>query len=102
MEGLIKAANKDVRNWTADNHKLFVYEEYDPAEDNSAYGLSVCGDYRLPAAKATELEGYTSYYSFTTEDKNIVKYMEEHPELLSDQNVIADDDPILGATGEDW
>ncbi len=102
MEGLIKAANKDVRNWTADNHKLFVYEEYDPAEDNSAYGLSVCVDYRLPAAKATELEGYTSYYSFTTEDKNIVKYMEEHPELLSDQNVIADDDPILGATGEDW
>jgi len=31
-----------------------------------------------------------------------VKYIEDHPELLSNKNVIADDDPILGATGEDW
>jgi hypothetical protein len=28
--------------------------------------------------------------------------VEDHPELLSNKNVIADDDPMLGATGEDW
>ena len=102
VKGLIKAANKDIRNWTANNHKLFVYEEYDPAKDKSAYGLSVCVDYRQPAKRATELEGFLSYYYFTTDDKNVVKYIEDHPELLSNKNVIADDDPILGATGEDW
>ncbi len=102
VKGLIKTANKDIRNWTADSRKIFIYEEYDPAKDKSAYGLSVCVDYRLPDAKTAELEQYTSYYNFTTEDKNIVKYMEEHPGLLSNKNVISDDDPIMGAAEEDW
>ena len=102
VKGLIKAANQDIRNWTADNHKIFIYEEYDPAKDKSAYGLNVNVDYRLPAAKVSELERYTIYYSFTTEDKNIVRYMEEHPGLLSNKNVISDDDPIMGAAEEDW
>ncbi|MBR0456006.1 MAG: hypothetical protein IJJ01_05000 [Firmicutes bacterium] len=102
VKGLIKTANKDIRNWTADSRKIFVYEEYDPAKDKSAYGLSVCVDYRLPDAKTAELEQYTSYYNFTTEDKNIVKYIEEHPGLLSNKNVISDDNPIMGAAEEDW
>lgn len=96
VTALIKAANKDIRSWTANNHKLFVYEDYDPAKDKSAYGLSVCVDYRQPAKKTAELEGFSSYYYFTEDDKNVVKYIEEHPELLSEKNVIADDDPILG------
>lgn len=93
---LTKAANEDVRNWTAENRKLFVYEEYDPATDNSAYYLDVCIDYRLPAKTTAELENYVSYYYFTTKDKHIAKYIEEHPELISSANVIADNDPILG------
>ncbi|MBR3349290.1 MAG: hypothetical protein IKG55_04335, partial [Solobacterium sp.] len=68
VTALIKAANKDIRSWTANNHKLFVYEDYDPAKDKSAYGLSVCVDYRQPAKKTAELEGFSSYYYFTEDD----------------------------------
>ena len=96
LRGVVKAANEDVRNWTAQNRKLFVYEEYDPAEDNSAYSLEICIDQRLPAAKVSQLGNDMSYYFFTTEDQNIVKYIEEHPDLISAKTRIADDDPILG------
>ncbi|MCR5035188.1 MAG: hypothetical protein K6B42_07230 [Clostridia bacterium] len=94
--GLVKAANQDIRNWTAENRKLFVYEEYDPAKDISAYCIDVRVDYRLPSKTTTELENYVSYYYFTTKDKNIAKYIEEHPELMSAGNILKDDDPILG------
>ena len=97
IEGLVKAVNKDVMNWTAENRGLFEYvEEYDPAKDDSAYTVSVCVDYRLPEMKTEILEQYTNYYNFHETDKNVVKYVENHPELLSDDNIIADDDPILG------
>ena len=96
LRGVVKAANKDIRKWTAQNRKLFVYEEYDPVKDNSAYSLEVCIDHRLPAAKVSLLGNDLSYYSFTTEDKNIAKYVEEHPDLISAKTKIADDDPILG------
>ena len=96
VRGVVKAANKDIRKWTAQNRKLFVYEEYDPVKDNSAYSLEVCIDHRLPAAKVSLLGNDLSYYSFTTEDKNIAKYVEEHPDLISVKTKIADDDPILG------
>ena len=102
LKGLVKAANRDIRNWTAESCKLFDYvEEYDPAKDNSAYALNVGVDYRLPAAKTTLLENYSSYYPFTTEDKNIAKYIAAHPELMTDKNVIADDDPILNGYSND-
>ena len=102
MSGLIKAANKDIRNWTAESRELFDYaEEYDPAEDDFAYGLSVSVDYRLPGERVTELENESVYYNFTTADKNIVKYMEDHPQLMSGKNIIADDDPILGMESTD-
>ena len=102
MSCLIKAANKDIRNWTAESRELFDYaEEYDPAEDDFAYGLSVSVDYRLPGERVTELENESVYYNFTTADKNIVKYMEDHPQLMSGKNIIADDDPILGMESTD-
>jgi len=94
--GLVKAANQDVRSWTAENRKLFVYEEYDPTKDVYAYNIDVRVDYRLPSETTTELENYVSYYSFTTKDKHIAKYIEEHPDLMSAENVLKDDDPILG------
>ena len=96
VRGVVKAANEDIRNWTAQNRKLFVYEEYDPVEDNSAYSLETCIDQRLPADKVSLLGKYLSYYLFTTEDKNIAKYVEEHPDLISAKTKIANDDPILG------
>ena len=96
MAGLVKTANKDVRGWTAENREIFVYEEYEPATDDSAYYLDTRVDYRLPQETIAELENDVSYYRFTTKDKNIAKYIEEHPDLMSKKNVIADDDPLLG------
>ena len=96
VRGVVKAANEDIRNWTAQNRNLFVYEEYDPVKDNSAYSLETCIDQRLPADKVSLLGNYLSYYLFTTEDKNIAKYVEEHPDLISAKTKIANDDPILG------
>ena len=96
VTGLVKAANQDIRSWTAENRKLFIYEEYDPQTDNSAYCLDVCVDNSLPQAKVSELESFYSYYYFTTKDKHIVKYIEEHPELFSDKNIIDPDDPLMG------
>ena len=97
IKGLVKAANSDIMNWTAENRGLFDYVvEYDPAKDTSAYSLDVCVDYRLPGAKASELEQYNKYFMFTDDDRNIAKYFEEHPEVMSEKNIIESDDPILG------
>ena len=101
VRGLIKAANEDVRSWTAENRKLFVYEEYDPQKDNSAYYIDVRVDYRLPSETTTELENFVSYYYFTTKDKHIAKYIEEHPDLMSAKTIIKDDDPMLGDS-DNW
>lgn len=96
MTGLVRAANKDVMNWTAANRKLFIYENYDPAKDISAYSIDVSIDYRLPEDVTDKLQNYISYYYFTTNDRNIAKYLKEHPEVMSKKNVIQKDDPILG------
>ncbi len=102
VTGLVKAANKDIRNWTAQNRKIFVYEEYTPEKDNSTYGLCVNVDYRQPRIRVLELESEATYYYFTTDDKNIAEFIEEHPDLMSGKNVIEDDDPIWGASDEKY
>ena len=97
LSGIIRAANKDIMNWTAENRGLFlVNEDYDPEKDKSSYTLSICVDYSLPAETATKLEAYNRYYMFTTNDQNMTNYIKKHPEIMSNKNVIADDDPILG------
>lgn len=97
LSGIIRAANKDIMNWTAENRGLFlVNEDYDPEKDKSSYTLSICVDYSLPAETATKLEAYNRYYMFTTNDQNMTNYIKKHPEIMSGKNVIADDDPILG------
>ena len=97
INGLIRAANKDIMNWTAESRRLFQSgEEYDPAKDNSSYTLGITVDYSLSDEKVTKLEEYNRYYMFTTDDKNIMNYLLKHPEIMSGKNRIAEEDPILG------
>ena len=97
VANIAKAANADIMKWTPENRGLYDYvEEYDPAKDDSAYTLDISVDYRIPSAKATELEYYNTYYIFKAKDKNFVNYVEEHPELKSGKNIIPSDSPIFG------
>ena len=94
-EGLVEAANKDIMKWTAKNRGLFNNQdqEYDPATDNSTYALEINVDYRISGAKITKLEKYSSYRPMTADDKNVLAYLEAHPEILSDKNILSDNDP---------
>ncbi|MGX8773780.1 MAG: hypothetical protein ACSW8G_01835 [Bacillota bacterium] len=97
VDNLVRAANKDIMNWTAENRGLFDYsEDYDPAKDDSAYMLSINTDYRIPADKQLLIEDEAISYPFTEKDKNICKFIKEHPEYLSADNIIQPNDPILG------
>ena len=42
------------------------------------------------------MEDEIYYYEFTTDDKNLSKFIEEHPEILSSENIIRDNDPRFG------
>ena len=97
LKGIIRAANKDIMNWTAENRELFLaVEDYDPAKDKSSYTLSISVDYSLSEETVSKLEAYNRYYMFTTNDQNMTSYIKKHPEIMSGKNVIADDNPILG------
>lgn len=97
LKGIIRAANKDIMNWTAENRELFLaVEEYDPKKDKSSYTLSISVDYSLSEETVSKLEAYNRYYMFKTSDQNMTNYIEKHPGLMSDKNVIADDDPTWG------
>lgn len=97
MKGLVKAANKDIMNWTAESQRLFDYiDVYDPAKDKSAYSIDINTDYSNKSVNPADTEGYCRYYMFTTDDRNIVKYMENHPEIMSEDNIIPEDDPMFG------
>ena len=97
LKGIIRAANKDIMNWTAENRELFLaVEDYDPAKDKSSYTLSISVDYSLSEETVSKLEAYNRYYMFKTSDQNMANYIEKHPEIMSDKNAIADDDPTWG------
>jgi hypothetical protein len=99
LKGIIRAANKDIMNWTAENRELFLaIEEYDPEKDKSSYTLSISVDYSLSEETVSKLEAYNRYYMFKTSDQNMTNYIEKHPGLMSDKNVIADDDPTWGGS----
>ena len=97
---LIEAANKDIMKWTAKNRGLFNNQEYDPEKDNSTYSVEINVDYRIPGAKATKLEKHASYRTFTTNDKSILAFLDAHPQILSDKNILADNDPRRGVDDE--
>lgn len=102
IKGLAKAANKDIMNWTAKNRGMFV--EIDTEEegtDNSTYVVNVCLDARYADDENYDVERIAPYYVFTTDDKNLNKYVEEH-NLLSEKNIITPDDPRYGGYGEDF